>query len=93
MQTRHPLAIALVQSFTLAHRTAKRIALRATRELLAPYAVIDCFGTYQLCYTTAEALEWLPACSANARIINRRGKVVARRSLDTAEPVGWYSRA
>jgi len=50
--------------------TLKSRIKRALRSTFAPYLVLDCYGTSQRCWTKREALEWLPSCSARARVIN-----------------------
>lgn len=46
------------------------------------YRVVDSYGTNKTCWTWAEALSWLAACSPQARVCNRiTGRVVAGREV------------
>lgn len=46
------------------------------------YRVVDSYGTDKKCWTWAEALSWLAACSPSARIVNRiTGRTLAAREV------------
>ena len=45
------------------------------------YLITDDYGTHQTTWRWAEALQWLAACSSQARITNRlTGRVIATRA-------------
>jgi hypothetical protein len=63
-----------------------RALSRLSRALLAPFAVTDDFGTYRLCWTYEEALEWLAVCGPHACIwqfplTSNEGELIAVREL------------
>lgn len=46
------------------------------------YRITDTYGTDKTCWTWAEALSWLAACSPVAQITNRlTGRVIAAREV------------
>lgn len=46
------------------------------------YRITDDYGTSQTCWTWAEAVLWLAACSPTAQITNRlTGKLIASRTV------------
>lgn len=49
------------------------------------YLVIDTYGTRRPAWTWRAALDWLAACSPDARIVNRlTGRVLAERHYSKA---------
>ena len=44
------------------------------------FYVTDSYGTSRLAWTRRTALEWLAACSPDAKVTNLWGRVVAARS-------------
>lgn len=46
------------------------------------YEITDSYGTRKTCWTWAEALSWLAACSPSAVVRNRfTGRVIAAREV------------
>jgi len=45
------------------------------------FLITDTYGTRQRAWTRASALEWLAACSPEARVTNIWGRVVAVRTF------------
>jgi hypothetical protein len=49
------------------------------------YRIIDTYGTHKTCWTWAEALAWLAACSPEALVVHRlTGAFLAGRSFTKA---------
>lgn len=56
------------------------------REHFARYMVLDTYGTCQLCFTMADAMDWLKFCSPDARIVcAETGALIAGRSWAEVE--------
>lgn len=80
MQTQNVLIVAAVRFATGVHREA----CKALRDVFAPYMVMDSYGSFQQCYTTAEALEWLPYMASSVVVTTRSGRIIARRKQGLA---------
>lgn len=65
--------------------------VRALKQAFARYVVVDSYSTLQDCWTLAEAMEWLPACSPEVYVVDAySGRVVVARKQHEER---WYEQA
>ena len=65
------------RSFKLLGKVCNDIAKRQ----FARFLVVDCYGTFQLCWSLKGAYAWLPFCSDFARIVDTSDfSVICERS-------------
>jgi hypothetical protein len=62
-----------------------RAADKAMRERFARFLVVDTYGTCQLAYTMRGAMEWLPYCSPDARIVCAETGALLRQRVEHLE--------
>jgi hypothetical protein len=60
-------------------RATVRRADHALRVRFAPYVALDDYGTFQMCYTAREAMEWLPCLAPCSGRILFGARTIARR--------------
>lgn len=61
-------------------RKLKRETVKAIRERFAPYYAFDSYGSSFYCWTEEEAFSKLRLMAPDARIVNKEGRCIAKRS-------------
>lgn len=57
-------------------RATVKVIRESFKAHFAPYILWDCHGTRRYVWSMAEAMQWLPYCSPNVAVVNRKTRVI-----------------